>query len=39
MRTLIREGIEAFIVEESRLLFLGLEIFSLWDSTLSNPQT
>ena len=38
MRTLIREGIEAFIVEESRLLFLGLEVFSLWDSTLSNPK-
>ena len=38
MRTLICEGIEAFIVEESRLLFLGLEIFSLWDSTLSNPK-
>ena len=28
MRTLIGEGIEAFIVEESRLLFLGLEVFS-----------
>ena len=38
MRTLIREGIETFIVEESRLLFLGLEVFSLWDSTLSDPK-
>ena len=32
MRTLIRESIEAFIVEESRLLSLGLEVFSLWES-------
>ena len=38
MRTLIREGIETFIVEESRLLFLGLEVFSLWDSISSNPK-
>ena len=33
MRILIRESIEAFIVEESRLLFLGLEVFSLWESS------
>ena len=32
MCTLIRESIEAFIVEESRLLLLGLEVFSLWES-------
>ena len=38
MRTLICEGIEAFIVEESRLLFLGLEVFSLWDSSSNNPK-
>ena len=38
MRTLIREGIEAFIVEESRLPFLGLEVFSLWDSSSNNPK-
>ena len=38
MRTLIREGIRAFIVLESRLFLLGVEVFSLWDSTLSNPK-
>ena len=35
MRTLICESIRAFIVVESRLFLLGVEIFSLWDSTLS----
>ena len=38
MRTLICESTEAFIVEESQLLLLGLEVFSLWDSTSSNPK-
>ena len=38
MRILIRETIEAFIVEESWLLFFGLEVFSLWDSISSNPK-
>ena len=38
MHTLICESTEAFIVEESRLLLLGLEVFSLWDSTSSNPK-
>ena len=38
MCTLICEGIEAFIVEESRLLFLGLEVFFLWDSSSNNPK-
>ena len=35
MRTLIRESIRAFIVVESRLFLLGLEVFSIWDSTSS----
>ena len=35
MRTLIYEGIRAFIVVESRLFLLGVEVFSLWDSTSS----
>ena len=35
MRTLICKGIRAFIVVESRLFLLGVEVFSLWDSTLS----
>ena len=35
MRTLICEGIRAFIVVESRLFLLGVEAFSLWDFTLS----
>ena len=35
MRTLICECIRAFIVVESRLFLLGVEVFSLWDSTLS----
>ena len=35
MRTLICEGIRVFIVVESRLFLLGVEVFSLWDSTLS----
>ena len=38
MRTLICKGIEAFIVVESRLFLLEVEVFSLWDSTLSNPK-
>ena len=38
MRTLICEGIEAFIVVASRFFLLGVEVFSLWDSTLSNPK-
>ena len=38
MRTLICEGIEAFIVEENQLPFLGLEVFSLWDSSFNNPK-
>ena len=38
MRTLICEGIEAFIVEENRLPFLGLEVFSSWDSSSNNPK-
>ena len=38
MRTLICEGIETFIVEESQLLFLGLEVFSAWDSSSNNPK-
>ena len=38
MRTLICEGIEAFIIKESRLPFLGLEVFSLWDSSSNNPK-
>ena len=33
MRTLICEGIRSFIVVESRLFLLGLEVFSIWDST------
>ena len=33
MRTLIRESIRAFIVVESRLFLLGLEVFSIWNST------
>ena len=35
MRTLIRESIRALIVVESRLFLLGLEVFSIWDSTSS----
>ena len=35
MRTLIYEGIRAFIVVESRLFLLGVEVFSIWDSTSS----
>ena len=35
MRTLICEGIRAFIVVESRLFLLGVEVFSIWDSTSS----
>ena len=35
MRTLICEGIRAFIGVESRLFLLGVEVFSLWDSTSS----
>ena len=35
MRTLIREGIRAFIVVESRLFLLGVEVFYIWDSTSS----
>ena len=35
MRTLICEGIRVFIVVESRLFLLGLEAFSIWDSTSS----
>ena len=35
MRTLICEGTEAIIFEESRSLLLGLEVFSLWESTSS----
>ena len=35
MRTLICKGIRAFIVVESRLFLLGVEVFSLWDSTSS----
>ena len=35
MRTLICEGIKAFIAVESRLFLLGVEVFSLWDSTSS----
>ena len=31
MCTLIRESIVAFIVEESQLLLLGLEVFFLWE--------
>ena len=38
MRTLICEGIEAFIVEESQFFFLGLEVFSFWDSSFSHPK-
>ena len=38
MRTLIFEGIEVFIVEENRLPFLGLEVFSLWDFSSNNPK-
>ena len=33
MRTLIRESIRTFIVVESRLFLLGLEVFSIWDFT------
>ena len=35
MRTLICEGIRAFIVVKSRLFLLGPEVFSIWDSTSS----
>ena len=35
MRTLICEGIRAFIVVESWLFLLGVEVFSIWDSTSS----
>ena len=35
MRTLICEGIRAFIVVEGRLFLLGVEVFSIWDSTSS----
>ena len=38
MRTLVCEGIEAFIVVENRFPFLGLEVFSLWDSSFNNPK-
>ena len=33
MRTLICEGVRSFIVVESWLFLLGLEVFSMWDST------
>ena len=36
MRTFIREGIRAFIVVESRLFLLGVQVFSIWDSTSTN---
>ena len=35
MRTLIRDGIRAFIVVESRLFLLGVKVFSICDSTSS----
>ena len=35
MRTLICEDIRAFIVVESRLFLLGVQVFSIWDSTSS----
>ena len=38
MCTLICKGIEAFIVVKSQFSLLGVEVFFLWDSTLSNPK-
>ena len=38
MRTSICEGIGAFIVVEGWHLFLGAEVFSLWDSTWIVPN-
>ena len=35
MRSLICESIRAFIVVESWFFLLGVEVFSLWDSTSS----
>ena len=35
MCTLICKGIRAFIVVESRLFLLGVQVFSIWDSTSS----
>ena len=38
MRILICEGIGAFIVVDSRPFPPGVEVFSLWDFTLSHPK-
>ena len=38
MHTFIREGIRAFIVVESRLFLLGVQVFFIWDSTSNNPK-
>ena len=35
MRTLICEGIRAFIVVENRLFLLDVQVYSIWDSTSS----
>ena len=35
MCTLICEGIRAFIVVESRLFLLGVQVYSIWDSISS----
>ena len=38
MRTLICEGVRSFIVVESWLFLLGLEVFSMWDSTSNSSE-
>ena len=38
MRTLICEGVRSFIVVESWLFLLGLQIFSMWDSTSNSSE-
>ena len=35
MRTSFCEGIRDFIVVDDRLFLLGVEVFSIWDSTSS----
>ena len=38
MHTLICEGVRFFIVVESWLFLLGLQIFSMWDSTSNSSE-
>ena len=38
MRALICEGVRSFIVVESWLFLLGLDFFSIWDSTSNSSE-